>query len=61
MDIRYKQLRERKSRLAWLLMKSRADALQLVLHLNDDGGPAMFEHACKLETEGFVIKRIDRA
>ena len=60
-DIRNKSLRERKNRLARLLTRSRADAIQLVLHLKGADGPAMFEHACKLGAEGIVSKRVDRA
>jgi bifunctional non-homologous end joining protein LigD len=54
-DIRLQPLHARKDRLAKLLSKS-IDGIQLNEHMEGEIGPAMFEHACKLELEGIVSK-----
>ena len=48
---------ERKRRLARLL-KTPRPGLDYVEHL-DGNGPIIFEHACRLNLEGIVSKRVD--
>jgi bifunctional non-homologous end joining protein LigD len=56
-DWRPRPLLERKERLRKLLGR-RKRVLRYVEHL-EDGGPAMFEHACRLGLEGIISKRRD--
>jgi bifunctional non-homologous end joining protein LigD len=54
-DVRQQPLHERKYLLAKLLAQS-GDSIQLNPYMAGEIGPAMFEHACKLELEGVKVK-----
>lgn len=55
-DFRSRTLSERKQAL--LKVIRRAEGIEYVEHVTGDG-PVVFEHACSLEYEGIVSKRID--
>jgi ATP-dependent DNA ligase len=57
-DVRQEPLDRRKAALAKLLRRWH-DGIQLVEHVDADGG-TVFEHACKFGLEGIVSKRRDR-
>ena len=54
-DLRLDPLEARKDALATLLM-SAARGLRLNEHLDEEDGPPVFQHACKLGLEGIVSK-----
>jgi len=57
-DLRDLPLIERKQRLAWLIGRDR-HAIHFVEHLRHDDGATVFEHACRMNLEGIVSKRVD--
>jgi hypothetical protein len=57
-DLRRDPLVVRKATLADVLARA-APALRLNEHLNEEDGPLVFQHACKLGLEGIVSKRKD--
>jgi bifunctional non-homologous end joining protein LigD len=57
-DLRLDRLEARKGALATLLMRA-APGLRLNEHMDEDDGPVVFYHACKLGFEGIVSKHKD--
>jgi bifunctional non-homologous end joining protein LigD len=57
-DMRRDPLATRKAKLADILARA-APGLRLNEHLDEEGGPLVFQHACKLGLEGIVSKRRD--
>ena len=58
-DLRELPLLDRKRRLARLIGRYPSDAaIRLVEHLAGDG-PTVFAHACRMQLEGIVSKRVD--
>jgi bifunctional non-homologous end joining protein LigD len=57
-DLRHVPLTVRKTMLAHVLARA-APGLRLNEHLDEEDGPLVFEHACKLGLEGIVSKRRD--
>ena len=57
-DLRRDPLAARKIMLADLLARA-APGLRFNEHMDEDNGPLVFEHACKLGLEGIVSKRRD--
>jgi bifunctional non-homologous end joining protein LigD len=57
-DLRRDPLNVRKATLARVLARS-APGLRLNEHMEDEDGPLVFHHACKLGLEGIVSKRED--
>ena len=57
-DLRRDPLAVRKATLASLLARA-APGLRLNEHLDEEDGPIVFQHACKLGLEGIVSKRRD--
>ena len=57
-DLRRDPLNVRKATLARVLARS-APGLRLNEHMEDEDGPLVFHHACKLGLEGIVSKRKD--
>src|SRR6202047_4522336 len=55
-DLRREQLERRKAALARLLARA-APGLRFNEHLDEEDGPLVFHHACKLGLEGIVSKR----
>jgi hypothetical protein len=55
-ELRRDPLAVRKATLASLVARA-TPGLRLNEHLDDDDGPLVFEHACKLGLEGIVSKR----
>ena len=57
-DLRRDPLVVRKATLASLLSRA-ASGLRFNEHMEEEDGPLVFAHACKLELEGIVSKRRD--
>jgi ATP-dependent DNA ligase len=57
-DLRRDPLAVRKATLASLLARA-APGLRFTEHLDEEDGPLVFQHACKLGLEGIVSKRRD--
>ena len=57
-DLRIDPLEARKDMLAALLMRAAA-GLRLNEHIEEEDGPLVFQHACKLGLEGIVSKHKD--
>ena len=57
-DLRLEPLEVRKATLASLLRRA-APGLRFNEHLDEQDGPLVFAHACKLGLEGIVSKRKD--
>jgi bifunctional non-homologous end joining protein LigD len=57
-DLRRVPLTVRKTMLAHVLARA-APGVRLNGHLDEEDGPLVFEHACKLGLEGIVSKRRD--
>jgi len=57
-DLRRDPLAVRKATLATVLARA-APGLRFNEHLDEEDGPLVFEHACKLDLEGIVSKRKD--
>jgi len=58
-DLRRESIEVRKATLASILRKSRP-GVRLNEHLEHPEGDVVFRHACKMELEGIVSKRLDR-
>jgi hypothetical protein len=57
-DLRLEPLDVRKATLATVLARA-APSLRLNEHMEEEDGPLLFQHACKLGLEGIVSKRRD--
>ena len=57
-DLRLESLGVRKATLAKVLARA-APGLRLNEHMEEEDGPLVFHHACKLGPEGIVSKRKD--
>ena len=57
-DLRRDPLVVRKATLASVVARA-APGLRLNEHLDEEDGPLVFEHACKMGLEGIVSKRKD--
>ena len=57
-DLRLESLDVRKATLAKVLARA-APGLRLNEHMEEEDGPLVFHHACKLSPEGIVSKRKD--
>ena len=57
-DLRRDPLGKRKAKLAAILARA-APGLRFNEHLDEEDGPLVFHHACKLGLEGIVSKRRD--
>jgi bifunctional non-homologous end joining protein LigD len=57
-DLRLDPLHARKDTLATVLMRA-APGLRLIEHMEEEDGPLVFQHACKLGLEGIVSKHRD--
>ena len=57
-DLRLESLDVRKATLAKVLARA-APGLRLNEHMEEEDGPLVFHHACKLGPEGIVSKRKD--
>jgi bifunctional non-homologous end joining protein LigD len=59
-DLRRDPLAVRKATLERMLART-APGIRFNEHLDEEDGPLVFEHACKLGLEGIVSKRKDHA
>ena len=59
-DVRHKPLEERRKRLANRKTKAMRDGIQISEAITGDGA-TIFRHACWMDLEGIVSKRIARA
>jgi bifunctional non-homologous end joining protein LigD len=57
-DLRRDALGKRKAKLAHILARA-APGLRFNEHLDEEDGPLVFHHVCKLGLEGIVSKRRD--